>query len=112
MSGVGGVGGAAGGAAPAQAASGAAPVTAPEGAQAPSTKGNGDNSSELSAGVPPASQSNMSTQDFLSLHQTAAMQPSSSACVGNDTQSEGLDLGKLMEWIIALKLLEEMNKGG
>jgi hypothetical protein len=123
MSGVGavGAGGAAGapaagaggaaGAPAAGAAGGASGVTSDGGGVTP-TSGGKDNSSELSAGVPPPGQSNMSTQDFMMLHQSSVMQTSPSSCVENETQANGPDLNKLMEWMIAIKLLEAMNKGG
>ena len=106
MGGAGGVGaaGAAGGAGSVGAAGGAEAIAPTQGS--PSQNGKADNSSEASAGVAPQMQveSNFSTQDFLSLRQT-------SMCQGMDSDMQGApDLKKLLEWIIALKLLEQMGK--
>ena len=74
----------------------------------PVSNGKMDNSSEASAGVAPTShtsvQSSFSTQDFMALKQT-------SSCQSADSDMQGApDLKKLLEWIIALKLLETMGK--
>jgi len=100
---MGGVG-AAGAAGSVRSAGGGEAITSTQGS--PSQNGKADNSSEASAGVAPQMQveSNFSTQDFLSLRQT-------SMCQGMDSDMQGApDLKKLLEWIIALKLLEQMGK--
>ena len=121
VGGVGGVGGGAaaggmggvGSASPAGGAGGAVSVGEVGGGEAVSSNPNGlpsngksDNSSEASAGVAPQIniESNFSTQDFMALRQ-------SSQCHGMDSNmQEAPDLKKLLEWIIALKLLEQMGK--
>ena len=50
----------------------------------------------------------MSTQDFFSLHNNGPCQNSQESMF--DCNS-GLNLKKLMEWIIAIKMLQAMNKG-
>ena len=109
-SGVGGVG-AAGGCGSAGGASGAAPA-APAGnvggESAAATEGvGGDTGSEkdASCSVPPMCDhgSNMSTQSFVEIHNTAITQV-------NESQSSDMDLKKLIEMMMAIKLLEAMNE--
>ena len=47
----------------------------------------------------------MSTSDFVSLHNNSVQQV-------NECQSPEMDLEKLIEMMIAIKLLQEMNKNG
>ncbi len=123
VGGVGGAGGAGGGAGTggaAPAAGGASPAGgAGEVSAVGSTDGVGTDSSKEAGnkddGMDPNKHShvgpmsgcggNMSTQNFVSLHNQSVQQI-------NETQSSEMDLQKLIEMMMAIKLLQEMNKNG
>ena len=121
MSSVGGVGGgggagAAGGAggvgsagasqavAPAAGAADSGDFSASDVCTADSAKSPGEDPAEASHGSAIFSQNNnMSTQSFIELHNTAITQV-------NECQNSELDLKKLIEMMMAIKLLEAMNE--
>lgn len=110
MSSVGGVGGVGGGSAGAAGAAGAASVGAGAAPSAVSDAGSAGGSSEVgkpsskdeSSAVCPTqpNEVGMSTQDFMQLRQS---------CVQPPEESPQMDLHKLMEWLMAIKMLEAMN---
>lgn len=127
VGGVGGVGGSAGGAGVGSGgagsvggsdAAGGAPAVGGEGTVGGTEGTNSDSAKEVGdkdTGVDPNKHShvspmggqgcNMSTQSFISLHNSSVQQV-------NEAQSPDMDLKKLMEMMMAIKLLQEMNKNG
>jgi hypothetical protein len=115
---VGGVGGGGGGSAAAGGAGGVGGVGAGGAASGAASVGStgsvGDGGPAESAGSPkedtkaaeqagyPMQGPQMSTQDFCALRSQAA-QPVE--------ENQGVDLQKMLEWLMAIKLLEAMNKG-
>ena len=121
MSGVGGVGGAGGGGAAAPASGGVGGVasggsgssggvaevgSSPAVGDSEAAKPQCDSSSDTKAVEQtgyPMQGPQMSTQDFCSLR-NQAVQPVQ--------ESQEIDLQKMLEWLMAIKLLEAMNKDG
>jgi hypothetical protein len=115
MSGVGGVGGGAGGAASMPSAGGGDAVAPAAGSPDSGdfsggdgeikSVGNDGGSSNTGAHVPPmgCQGSQMSTQDFISLKNDSVQQI-------NQPEEGQLDLKKLIEMMMAIKLLQEMSK--
>lgn len=69
-----------------------------------SAKSPGDNPADASHVSPMCSNnSNMSTQNFIEMHNTAITQV-------NECQNTDMDLKKLIEMMMAIKLLEAMNE--
>lgn len=110
-SGAGGAAPAAGGASPAGSAGEVAAVGSTDGVGSDSAKdvGNKDDSVDPNkhshASPMTGCGGNMSTQNFVSLHNQSVQQV-------NEAQSPDMDLKKLMEMMMAIKLLQEMNKNG
>lgn len=120
MSGVGGVGGGGGGAggggAPAAGGvggAGGADAVAPAAGASDSGDFSGGNGAVKPAGedggtgahVPPmgCNHGQMNTQNFIQMHNSSVQQV-------NESQSPEMDLKKLIEMMMAIKLLQEMNK--
>jgi len=96
------VGAAAGAGASAGAAAGSAPVGASEGvAKAVDSDGADPTQSSHVAPIQPG-QVGMSSQDFMQLRQS---------CVQPAQEAPEMDLNKMLEWLMAIKMLETMNEG-